>query len=88
MITLTMKGTMMNIGDLVQFQPISDNYPARIGIVIANSYTSGQNGDGTRTTYPNMRMVLWSTPFENGVHKPVPVETRYMKLIKKDCLQS
>ena len=78
----------MKTGDLVQFLPCSDNYPARIGIVIANSYTSGLNGDGTRTTYPNMRTVLWSTPFENGRHEPVPVETKYLQIIKKDCLQS
>lgn len=75
----------MNIGDLVQFQPSSDNDPARVAIIIANSYTSGLNGDNVRTTYPDMRMVLWSKPFENGVHEPVPVETRYLQLIKKDC---
>jgi len=78
----------MKTGDLVQFLPCSDNYPARVGIVIANSYTSGLNGDDIVTHYPNMRMVLWSTPFPDGRHEPVPVETKYLQLIKKDCLQS
>ena len=86
---MNFKPPHMKTGDLVQYLPCTVNYPARIGIVIANSYTSGLNGnDGTRTTYPNMRMVLWSTPFENGRHEPVPVETKYLQLIKKDCLQS
>lgn len=75
----------MNVGDTVEFvgahRRPGVKYERRVGIIVGNSYTAG-SGDH----YPDVRMVLWSTPFFDGRHHPVPIETQYLQVLNKNIL--